>query len=169
MFSIIAKTNKGHRYFYIREQRRIGGKVRPRDFYLGRMDADIVPDAVIEALHAQGKFSATVEGMVDKARQGAQRPPAYPGEVRPMFMEDYDRGRFDERRYGWIRRRFIPQRQTVAVALGWWRLIEEARGAKRKATPKERRWIDDAGRKVAALEKALESNKATAKRKATAF
>ena len=174
MFSLIAKTNKGRRYYYLREPRRIGDKVRPNDYYLGRMDAQVVPDIVIEVLHAQGMFSDTMEGLVDKARKDAQRPPAYPGARKPMFMEDYDRMRLDQRRFGWIRRRFNLQRKTVAVAAGWWKVIEKARlliskRGKTPGTPKERRWIAKANEKVAKLEAAMEANKAKAKRKALAF
>ena len=46
MFSLISKVNKGHRYYYLREQRREGGKVRPHDFYLGRLDAGAIPRSV---------------------------------------------------------------------------------------------------------------------------
>ena len=91
-----------------------------------------------------------------------------------MFMEDYDRMRLDQRRFGWIRRRFNLQRKTVAVAAGWWKVIEKARlliskRGKTPGTPKERRWIAKANEKVAKLEAAMEANKAKAKRKALAF
>ena len=131
MFSIIAKTNKGHRYYCLQEPRRIGGKVRPRVFYLGRMDADSVPPFVLEILRANGR--------------------------KPM----------------WITARFgckIP----VQDALGWWREIDDARGwmplsQRQMLGPKAQKMLISAAQKVDALSDALESNKATAKRKATAF
>lgn len=45
MYSIVSKTVKGRQYYYLRQQRRIGGKVRQKDYYLGRMDSGGVPDA----------------------------------------------------------------------------------------------------------------------------
>lgn len=173
MFSIVAKTNKGRRYYYLREQRRIGDKVRPKDFYLGRMDAEVVPYAVIQALHAAGMYSGTVEYLIEKAWKESQRKPI-PGVARPIFAEDYTRMLLDKRRLGWIRRRFIFKRQTIDFVLGWWKVISEARACMRKAgtrmnSPKEKRWINGAGRKVAALEKALAYNRAHRRKKALAF
>ncbi len=131
MFSIIAKTNKGHRYYYLREQRRIGDKVRPRDFYLGRMDAAAVPPVVLEILRANGRKPMRIT-----ARYGCKIP--------------------------------------VQDALAWWHEIDDARGwmpFSRRQTlgPKAQKILIGAAQKVNALSDALESNKATAKRKATAF
>ena len=131
MFSIIAKTNKGRRYYYLREQRRIGGKVRPRVFYLGRMDADSVPPFVLEILRANGRKPMRIT-----ARYSCKIP--------------------------------------VQDALAWWHEIDDARGwmplSQRKTLgPKAQKILTSAAKKVDALSDALESNKATAKRKATAF
>jgi hypothetical protein len=132
VFSIVAKTNKGRRYYYLREQRRIGDKVRPRDFYLGRMDAEVIPKAVLRILNEKD---------------------------RPEWWQ-----------YSWL----IYRLKTVQDALRWWKPIAEARKSmelrgRRTAGSKERRWLDRAPRIVAALELALESNQAAAKRKALAF
>ena len=43
VFSIVGKTIKGRRYFYLRRQRRRGGKLKQKDFCLGRMGIDAVP------------------------------------------------------------------------------------------------------------------------------
>jgi hypothetical protein len=131
VFSVIAKTNKGHRYYYLRKPQRVGSKVRPKDIYLGRMDADAVPPCVFNILRANGR--------------------------KPMRITA---------QYGYK----IP----VQVALGWWREIDDARGwlplsRRKRLGPKDQKLIVSAFRKVVALSDALESNKATAKRKNTSF
>ena len=132
MYSIVGKMNKGHRYYYLREQRREGDKVRPRDFYLGRMDSEAVPGAVVRMLKAK------------------------------------------KRQPGWIRARFGCLVREVGDALGWWKVIDDARRwmavrGKRTKGPRERRWIDSAPRKVAKLEAALQANRESKKQKALAF
>lgn len=132
MFSLISKVNKGRRYYYLREQRRIGGKVRPKDYYLGRMDAEAVPDAVKRMLKIK------------------KYPP------------------------GWIRARFACLVRDVRDALGWWKVVDDARRwmavrGKRTEGPKERRWIDSAPRKVSKLEAAMQANRESKKQKALAF
>ena len=150
MFSIVAKTNKGRRYYYLREQRRIGGKVRPKDIYLGRMDAGVVPEAARDALHAHGMFANRVENMLRHLKHESERA------FRLLDLEN--------QRRRWICQRLNIKRPTVADALAWWKIILEAQrfmdaDGERTDKPKERRWMNKAAAMVAELEVAQQSNR----------